>query len=175
MPEQAIDDVWQRRACAAAIGAVREVINSGAIPPTTPLSRLNDVELGWLFAAALFAWIKTRAEQATAEGCDTELALRLTSHAPLPWDAGAVAHILPQLAELPDVDWSKPIGAWPKDTVVRFLLAAMKLIDAAMIARDVGGGITTNRKSLEEMQRIVSAEAGGALVAPNELDDPIGF
>ena len=52
------------------------------------------------------------------------------------------------------VDWSKPITSWPKDVMVKFLLQAMKLIHAAMIARDVGGGITTKGKSLEEMQRI---------------------
>ena len=35
-------------------------------------ARLTDIELGWLIAAGLFAWIKTRAEQATAEGWDTK-------------------------------------------------------------------------------------------------------
>jgi hypothetical protein len=174
-PKAAIDDVWQRRATAAAIVAVREVIRDGAIPPTTSISRLSDIELGWMFAAALFAWIRTRAEQATSEGWDTELTLRLTSHSPPPWDAGAVAHILPELGALPDIDWNKPLSAWPKDTMVRFLLAALKLIDSAMVARDVGGGVATNRKSLEEMQRIASAEAGGPLMTPSELDDPIGF
>jgi hypothetical protein len=167
-PEQAIDDVWQRRATAAAIFAVREVINGGAIPPTTSIARLSDVEIGWMFAAALFAWIRTRAEQATAEGWDTELALRLTSQSPQPWDAGAVAHILPELGALPDVDWSKPVSAWPKDVMVRFLLAALKLIDGAMVARDVGGAVALNSKPLAEMQREASAVAGGALVAPNE-------
>ena len=72
-----------------------------------------------------------------------------------------MAHILPQLGELQGVDWSKPITAWPKDDMVRFLLNALKLINAAMIARDVGGNVTTDRKSLDEMQRIASAEAGG--------------
>ena len=80
-----------------------------------PISRLSDIELGWLFAASLFAWINARAEQATAEGWDVEETLRLTSLNPQPWDAGAVAQILPQLGALPGVDWSKPIGAWSKD------------------------------------------------------------
>jgi hypothetical protein len=174
-PEQALDDVWQRRATAAAIVAVRDVIRSGSIPPTTAIARLSDIEIGWMFAAALFAWIRTRAEQATAEGSDTEIALRLTSHSPPPWDEGAVMHILPELGALPDIDWNKPIGQWPKDAMVRFLLAALKLVDQALIARDIGGAIGTTRKSLEEMQREASAVAGGSLVTPNELDDPIGF
>ena len=101
--------------------------------------------------------------------------MRLTSLNPQPWDAGAVAQILPQLGALPGIDWSKPISAWSKDQMVRFLLQALKLIDKAMIARDVGGSITTRRKSLDEMQRIASAEAGGPLMTPAEFNDPIGI
>ena len=172
---KSVDNIWQRRATAAAIVAARATIKDGAIPPATAISRLSDVELGWLTAAALFGWIRTRSEQATAEGWDTETALRLTALNPQPWDAGAVAHILPQLGELQGVDWSKPITAWPKDDMVRFLLNALKLVNAAMIARDVGGNVTTNRKSLDEMQRIASAEAGGPLMTPSEFNDPIGF
>jgi hypothetical protein len=169
---EAIDDIWQRRATAAAVAAIRQVIDGDAIPKAAPIGRLTDIELGWLVAAALFGWIRTRAEQATAEGWDTERTLRTTALDPQPWDAGAVTHVLPQLAELDDIDWTRPVGAWPKEMVVRFLLTAMKLISAAMIARDVGGGgIATNRKSLTEMQRVASAEAGGALAAPGELDD----
>ena len=173
---RALDDIWQRRATAAAIVAVREMIRDGdAIPPATPASQLCDLELGWLIAASLFAWIKTRAEQATAEGWDTEMTLRITGLDPQPWDAGAVESILPELGALPDVDWSKPITSWPKDQMVSFLLEALRLINAAMIARDVGGGITTKGKSLEEMQRVAAAEAGGPLMTPDELNDPIGF
>jgi hypothetical protein len=172
---KAIDDIWQRRATAAAIVAARELINGGAIPPATPISRLSDSELGWLTAASLFAWIKTRSEQATAEGWDMEATLRLTALDPQPWDAGAVAGVLPELGELQGIDWWMPITAWPKDQMVKFLLEAMRLIHAAMIARDVGGGVATKGKSLEEMQRIASAETGGPLVAPGELNDSIPF
>ena len=54
-----------------------------------PVGRLTDSELGWLFAAALFAWIRTRAEQATSEGWDTEETLRTIALTPAPWDAGS--------------------------------------------------------------------------------------
>ena len=171
---EGVNDVWQRRATAAAILAVRDVIRGGTIPPAARVQRLTDIELGWLFTAALFGWIKTRAEQATAEGWDVEETLRQTSLNPQPWDAGAVESILPQLGALPDIDWSNPIGGWPKATMIRFLLEALKLIDKAMIARDVGGSIT-NRKSLHEMQRIASAEAGGPLMTPGEFNEPIGI
>ena len=50
---EGINDVWQRRATAAAILAVRDVIRGGAIQPGAPISRLSDVELGWMFAASL--------------------------------------------------------------------------------------------------------------------------
>ena len=83
--------------------------------------------------------------------------------------------ILSDLGEMQGLDWSKPITSWPKDVMVKFLLQAMKLIHAAMIARDVGGGITTKGKSLEEMQRIASAEAGGPLMTPDEMNDSIPF
>ncbi len=149
--------------------------DGGAIPPATPVSRLSDLELGWLTAASLFAWIKTRAEQATAEGWDTELTLRLTGLDPQPWDAGAVEAILPELGELRGVDWSMPITSWPKDQMVSFFLKRCGWSTQQCIARDVGGGITTKGKSLEEMQRIAAAEAGGPLMTPGELNDPIGF
>ena len=101
-----IDDVWQRRATAAAIAAVRQVIDGGVIPKAASIGRLTDIELGWLVAAGLFAWIRTRAEQATAEGWDTEQTLRTTALDPEPWDAGAVAYVLPELAKLDGINWS---------------------------------------------------------------------
>lgn len=172
----AIEDQWQRRATAASIVAVREVIAGGVIPPATPISRLSDIELGWLTAANLFAWIKCRSEQATAEGWDMESTLRQTDLNPPPWDAGAVTSILPELGGMDGVDWSKPIIAWPKDVMTRFLLEAFRLINKAMIARDAGGGgITTKRRSRDEMQRIAGAEAGGSLMTPCEMNDDFPF
>jgi hypothetical protein len=173
-PEK-IDDMWQRKATAASIIAVRELVAGGVIPPATPISRLSDSEWAWFTAANIFAWIKCRSEQATAEGWNTELALRLTGLSPQPWDAGAVESVLPDLAEMQGVDWSKPIMSWPKDMMVKFLIKALNLIHAAMVARDVGGGIAHRGKGLEEVQRIASAEAGGPLLAPGELDDSIPF
>ena len=67
----------------------------------------------------------------------------MTALDPEPWDAGAVTAILPELAETPDIDWAKPLGAWPRETMVEFLLVAMRLIRKAMIARDISErGIT---------------------------------
>jgi hypothetical protein len=99
----------------------------------------------------IFAWIGTRAEQATAEGLETELVLRTTGLDPNPWDAGAVATILPQLADVPGIDWSKPLDAWSRETMTGFLTAALGLIRTSMIARDLGGGAITRKASTIEL------------------------
>jgi hypothetical protein len=138
------ENKWQDRATHAAIAAARRVV-VGAIPINTPVGRLSDVEWGWIVAAVIFAWIATRAEQATAEGLDTELAVRMTGYDPEPWSAGAVATILPQLADTPGVDWSTPLGEWSRDTIIGFLTTALALIRKATIARDVGGGTITRK------------------------------
>jgi hypothetical protein len=93
----------------------------------------------------IFAWIAARAEQATTEGFDTELAIRMTGHDPNPWDVGAVAAILPRLADVPGIDWSKPLADWLRETMIAFLLAALGLIREATIARDLGGGSITRK------------------------------
>src|SRR6516164_1682864 len=144
--ETALEDEWQRRATAAAIEAARGVVRmDGPIPPGTPVGRLSETEWGWVVAAVLFGWIRVRAEQATAEQLDTERTIRMTALDPEPWDAGAVAAILPELADTcaDTVDWSKPLTQWPRETIIEFLLKAMPLISKAVIARDLSDrGIT---------------------------------
>ncbi len=70
----------------------------------------------------------------------------MTGLDPDPWDAGAVAAILPELADAcPGIDWSKPLAAWPRETMVEFLLQRLPLIRKAVIARDLSDkGITRN-------------------------------
>jgi len=137
---------WQDRATAAAIAAARRLVCSHApIGMATPIGRLSDTEWGWVVAAVIFAWIAVRAEQATAEGVDTERAIRMTGYNPDPWDAGAVATILPELADTPGVDWTTPLADWPRDKIVAFLTTALMLVRKATIARDFGGGTITRR------------------------------
>jgi hypothetical protein len=125
----ALEDKWQRDATAAAIAAARNVIRTdGPIPPGTPVGRLSDTEWGWIVASVLFAWIGKRAEQAVSEQIDTERLIRMTALDPQPWDAGAVAAVLPDLADAcSGLDWSKPLTTWPKDDIIEFLLKAMPL------------------------------------------------
>jgi len=175
--ETALEDEWLRRATAAAIAAARDVIKlDGPIPPGTPVGRLANVELGWVLAAMLFAWVRTRAEQAACEQLDTEQCIRLTGLDPEPWDAGAVAAILPELAgACAGIDWSQPVTAWPKDVMIEFLLTAMRLIRKAMIARDLSDKGISRQSGASTIARQANAAAGGPLMDPTELNDEIGI
>jgi hypothetical protein len=173
----AIEDQWQRDATAAAIAAMRGVVQmDGPIPPNVPVGRLSETELGWMLSAGLFAWISKRAEQAIAEQIDTEQCIRMTGLDPEGWDAGAVAAILPELADAcSGLDWSKPLTAWPKDDIVEFLLKAMPLIRKAMIARDLSDKGVSRQSSAATIARQANAAAGGPLLTPDEFNDEIGI
>jgi hypothetical protein len=169
-----LEDRWQRNSTAAAIEAARSVIQmDGPIPPSTPIGRLSDTEWGWILAAMLFAWISKRAQQATAEQLDSEQTIRMTALDPQPWDSGAVAAILPELADAcaDTVDWSKPLAQWPRETIIEFLLKAMPLIRKAVIARDLSDKGITRQSSAATIARQVNAAAGGPLMAPGELNE----
>ena len=173
----ALEDQWQRDATAAAIAGARGVVEmDGPIPPGTPIGRLSDTEWGWILAAMLFAWIGKRAEQAAAEQLDTEQVIRLTALDPQPWDAGAAVAILPELADAcSHLDWSQPIGKWPREAIIEFLLKAMPLIRKAMIARDLSDKGITRQSSASVIARQANAAAGGPLMDPAELNDEIGI
>jgi hypothetical protein len=175
--ESAIEDAWQRRGTEAAIVAARGVVkHDGPIPPLTPIGRLGDIEWGWIVAAILFGWIRTRAEQATAENLDAELTIRATALEPDPWDAGAVLAMLPDLADAcPGIDWTVPVTSWSRETMTEFLLTALRLVRQAMLARDRSGKGITREASATTIARQANAAAGGPLMTPQEWDDPIGF
>jgi hypothetical protein len=154
----ALKDAWQRRATAAAIEAARQVVQiDGPIPPGTPIGRLGEIEWGWITAAILFGWISTRAQQAASEQLDTEQTIRLTGLDPDPWDAGAVVAILPEVADTPGMDWSKPLADWPRETMVEFLKTALALIRKAVIARDLSDKGVTRKSSASMIARQVNA------------------
>jgi hypothetical protein len=133
------EDAWQVKATEAAIAGARKIaLNSTGLPPMTPISKLSDLQWGWIVTAAIFGWIQTRVEQAIAEGLDQEQAVRQTGLTPSPCDVAVVRSILPELAEKAAIDWSQPLEAWSKDTMASFLLLAWRLISAAEIARDQG-------------------------------------
>lgn len=90
---------------------------------------------------------------------------------PDPWDAGAVAAILSELAEL-EMDWTLPLKDWSQDTLIEFLLAAFALIRKAQISRDIASPVLKRRIAHVEA-REMNAAAGNSLLAPDELNDPL--
>jgi len=100
----------------------------------------------------------------------------MTALDPQPWDAGAVAAILPDLANAcPDIDWSQPLAQWPRDTMVEFLLTAMRLIRKATIARDLSDKGITRQSSASTIARQANAAAGGPLMTADEWNDELGI
>ena len=108
----------------------------------------------------------------SAEKIDTEQLICMTTLNPQPWDAGAVAAILSELADAcTGVDWSKPLTAWPKDDIIEFLLKAMLLIRKAIFARDMSGKGITRQSSAATIARQANAAAGGSFMTPDEFND----
>jgi hypothetical protein len=142
----ALEDIWLRRATAVAIEQARAVVCSDAMSPNVPVARLSNVEWGWIVAAVLFGWIKTRAEQATDAGIGAANAIRTADLDPDPWDVGAIDAILWELAEANTVDSSKPLAELSRDEMLLFLNHALTLTRKAMVARDCGENLPTQRE-----------------------------
>jgi hypothetical protein len=167
-------DQWMRQASAASVAAFSELIGNGAeavILSGVPVGRLTDAEKGWLCSSAVFAWIKTRSEQAASEGWNVESAIRLTGLSPDPWLAGAVVRILPELAAaLPDFDWAKPIGSWSKNEIVEFLATAHGLTQRALAARDSTEAQTAGTDA-NVTARQINAGVGNPLMTASEFKE----
>jgi hypothetical protein len=170
-------DDWMRRATDASVAAAMNVIgDDGPIRPGVPVGRLTSHEWGWVCSSVVWAWIATRGEQASAEGWNHEHAIRSTGLTPNPWTAGAVASVLPRLAEVcPDLDWAQPIGAWSKDAIVEFLMAAFGLIQRALVARDVTEEQVAGRTNADVVARQMNAAVGNSRMTVAEFNDDVPF
>jgi hypothetical protein len=141
----AVEDEWQREATREAIKQARAVVSGGAVPPMTPIARLSDIEWGWVCAAILFGWIRTRSAQAASNGVGYgDAYIRNVATEPDPRLAGAVAAILPELAR-PDVDWTKSLAEFSREEMIGFLIDAYTLISKAIVSRDKGEKEVTSR------------------------------
>lgn len=169
------EDDWMQLATAASISAARDVVSGDGINSRAMIGSLSEIEWGWIAAAVIFGWIKTKAQQAVAEGSSVENAIRYTGRDPEPWEIGAVGTILPSLGSIEGLDWSKPIGEWSKDQITSFAWRIYKLTDAALAARDEGATDKIVRFCRENMERQNSAANGGPLIDHNELNDEIPF
>lgn len=170
------EDHWQRQATAEAVIACKQVIGANGINARSMISSLSDLEWGWIAAAAIFAWIKTKAQHAVEEGTGYDIPIRsMTYKAMAPWEAGAIETILPALGGLEGVDWSKPVGEWSKDQIVSFAYQINRLASSALAARDEGATDKLTRSNRDQMEREGSAQAGGPLMSLKELNDDIPF
>jgi hypothetical protein len=144
------EDEWLRRATDAAIAGARKIALSSGPLMNTPVGRLTDHEWGMIVTAVIFGWVKTRVQQAIAEGLDQEQTVRMTGFKPDPCDVAVVRSILPTLANKTAIDWSLPLQAWPKDTMIDFLMLAWELINQSEIARDQGSGTILRKAEFDE-------------------------
>lgn len=170
-------DDWTRRAVAATVVAAKDVIGAdGPIRPLTPIGRLTEHEWGWICSSVVWAWIATRSEQAATEGLSAERTARTTGGTPAAWDAGATAAILPALVEAcPDLDWTQPVGAWPKDAIVEFLSIAFGLIKDALAARDAVEDRIAGATNPDVVARQMNAAAGNPRMTVAEFNDDCPF
>jgi hypothetical protein len=172
-----IEADWDVRATSSAIEAAKAVVSGEGINARAMISSLSDLEWGWIVAAAIFGWIKTKAEQAVEEGTSAEIPIRtMTARDPQPWEAGAIGTILPALGNVQGLDWSKTVGEWSKDQIIGFAWSIYKLSDAALAARDEGAqDKIVQRLSQPRMERENSAAHGGPLMSRAELNDEVPF
>jgi hypothetical protein len=173
------DAEWDAKATQSAIDAAREATET--INPRAAISSLSNVEWCWIAMGAVFAWIKTKSEHATAEGLryDSAIVTFKPDYFPQPWDVGAVASILPALGNLKGIDWSKPIGEWSQNEIQRFAWNCYQMTNAALQARDVGSDGRISRPATSQQaraEREFSARQGGPLWDRKEYaDDNVPF
>jgi hypothetical protein len=173
-----IEADWMAKATQSAIDAVRQDVIDKGLNGRSMISSLSDLEWGWICCAAIFAWIKTKSQQAVAEGIGYDVPMRsMLGYAPEPWEYGAIETILPQLGEINGVDWNKPVGEWSKDQIISFASQIHKLTDRAFAMRDKGtvDTITQRITTREIAEREFSASKGGPLMDKQELNDDIPF
>ena len=165
-----LEDAWQRRATDAAIASARKVVGQNGLNAKAMVGSLSDQEWGCIVTSVIFGWITVRAQQAVAEGSPSEITIRTIGGAdPEPWRQGAIESILPGFADIPGLDWEKPLAQWSKQEIVTMLHHGHRLIEAAIAAQG-----ETDRfmfRSAAEEAREISAANGGGLFAPDELTE----
>ena len=146
-----IEDEWAAKATLSSIEAARNVVGE-CINSRSMVYSLSDVEWGWIASAIVFAWVKTKSEQAVAQGIGYDNAIRAMPNCkPQPWEAGAISTILPALAGIEGVDWGKPLEEWSKPQIIFFIWQAYQLVGTAFAMRDIGAADKLTQKSKGEM------------------------
>jgi alkylated DNA nucleotide flippase Atl1 len=174
------EDAWQTAATEAAVAEARAIAQSQLA--NTPAGRLTEQQMGWIVVAAIFGWIRTRYQQAIAEGLDREGHVARMS--PSPRDSAVVGSILSRLADQAKVDWSRPLASWSKQEMTGFIELAMYLIDEAKAVLKDGLEIPDCLKLTQEERSAIwdqrnksdpSTKASSVILQPAELNDDIPF
>jgi hypothetical protein len=85
-----------------------------------------------------------------------------------------VTSILPQLGNVPGIDWNAPVGTWSKDQIIGFAWNIYTLISGAFEARKASGvGIVTSSK--DRVERLHSAANRGPLMSRKEQTEECPF
>lgn len=171
----AIEDEWSKKATKAAIDAARAAVDQAGMADRTRVASLSEVEWGWIVCAAIFAWIKTKGEQAVQEGVGYDTPIRFMPGTMQPWEAGAVEAMLPSLGGLPGVDWNKPLADFDKGEMVSLAWKISSLVAQSLVAQAQGSEDKITQFSKDRQERQVSADNGGPLMSRREMDDEIPF
>jgi hypothetical protein len=143
------EDRWQAEATANAVADARSITQSQGHLANTPVGRLSDQQWGWIISAAIFAWIRTRYQQAVTEGLAQEE--HVTRMDPSPCDSAIVLSILPVLADQSLIDWSKPLAGWSREEMASFVGLASRLIDEAKAALEREPGAILHKPERVEL------------------------
>jgi hypothetical protein len=141
------EDRWQAEATANAVVEARSIAQSQVV--NTSAGGLSDQQWGWIIGAAIFAWIRTRYQQAVAEGLAREE--HVTRMDPSPCDSAIVLSILPMLADQSPIDWSKPLAGWSREEMASFVGLASRLIDEAKAALEREPGAILHKPERVEL------------------------
>jgi hypothetical protein len=164
------------RATAAAIAAVRQLVIDDGIPeflrrrakgstgasisPLKRMTELDDIELGIIVTAVIFAWVRARTEQALAESRDPEEMVKIIGADHEPADIAVITSILPALADTAQIDWALPLERWSKETMIGFLATAWGLLSRTELIRDH----TPEGRILQKSS--LNGDGGGASAPP---------
>lgn len=164
------DDQATQNALAAASAAGRSLVQGGGINSRAMIGSLSEQEWGYLSLAIVCGWIKSKSEYAIGEGLDADDQLLSIGREPEPAEIGAIEATLAAMADIPGVDWSKPVTDWDKAMMCGFAWHCSRLVNTALdVKRDTTPKII--RYGSDATQREMRAATGGPLMTQEEMGE----
>lgn len=163
------DDQATQNALAAASAAGLSLVKGGGVNPRVMIGSLSEQEWNYLSLAIVCGWIKSKAEYAISEGLDADDQLLSIGREPEPAEVGAIQATLAALADIPGVDWGKPVTDWDKAMMANFAWHCSRLVNTALdVKRDTAPKVI--RYSPDATEREMRAATGGPLMTQDELE-----